>query len=95
MGKYQYSRQTADGQVRAVPGFLHSITIAPTTATPTPGVLTVYDSTTEAGNIVFRGWVFATDPSKTLSLNVSCHTGIYVGYDAALDDVSVTVAHGE
>ena len=94
MAKYQYSRHTADGQVRATPGFVHSVSIAPTTATPTAGLITVYDSLSETGTIVYSEWVFATTPGHTILLDVYCHTGLYVGY-TTVANVSCTVAHGE
>ena len=93
MSKVYYSRKTADGQVKAKEGFLHTVSIAPTTATPTAGLLSIYDSTTEAGTVVFSEWVFATTPGHTITLDVFCFNGIYVGYDATLANVSVTVSY--
>jgi hypothetical protein len=92
MSKTRYSRKTADGQVAAKNVFLHAVSIAPTTATPTAGLLSIYDSTTEAGTVVFSEWIFATTPGHTIILDVFCDTGIYVGYDATLANVSVTVS---
>lgn len=93
MSKTYYSRKTADGQVKDKAGYLHAVTIAPTTATPTAGLLSIYDSTTETGTVVYSEWVFATTPGHTIPLNVFCHNGIYVGYDATLANVSVTVSY--
>ena len=70
---------------------LHTITIAPTTATPTAGLLTVYDSTTETGTAVYSEWVFATTPGHTITLDCDMRTGIYVGYDGTLANASCTV----
>ena len=92
-GPYSYSRKTADGQVKATAGFIHTISIAPTTATPTAGLVTIYDSASETGTVIFSEWVFATTPGHTITLDVTCGTGIYVGYDATLANVSVTVAY--
>ena len=89
----QYTRVTADGQVRSVKGRLHTISIAPTTATPTAGLLSVYDSLTETGTVVYSEWVFATTPGHTIVIDCDVQIGIYVGYDATLDDVSCTVTH--
>ena len=93
MSKVRYSRKTDDGQVSATPAFLHTVSIAPTTATPTTGLLSVYDNAAETGTVVFSTWVFATDPAKTITLDVQCDNGIYVGYDATLANVSVTVGY--
>ena len=90
---YSLARVTADGQVKASAGFIHSITIAPTTATPTAGLLTIYDSLTETGTVVYSEWVFATTPGHTVTLDVPTATGIFVGYDATLANVSVTVSY--
>lgn len=90
---YEYSRKTADGQVASRISTLHTVTIAPTTATPTAGLLTIYDSTAESGTAVFSEWVFATTPAHTVILDVCCRNGIYVGFDATLANVSCTVAY--
>lgn len=92
-GPYLASRKTADGQVKAAAGFVHTITIAPLTATPTAGLLTVYDSLTETGTVIYSEWVFATTPGHTVTLDVPCGTGIYVGFDATLANVGVTLAY--
>jgi hypothetical protein len=93
MSKTRYSRKTADGQVSATPAFLHTVSIAPITATPTAGLVTIYDNAAETGTAVFSEWVFATTPGHTITLDVQCDNGIYVGYDAALANVSVTVGY--
>ena len=72
---------------------LDSISIAPLTATPTAGLLTIYDSTSESGTVVYKEWVFATTPGHTIDLDVLCRTGIYVGFDGTLANVGVTVAY--
>lgn len=91
--RFLYSRKTADGQVKASAGFVHTVTISPTTATPTAGLLTIYDNTAESGTIIFSEWVAATTPAHTVILNVTAGTGIYVGYDATLANVSCTVSY--
>jgi hypothetical protein len=89
----QYTRVTADALVRSGGGNLNTISIAPTTATPTAGLLTVYDSLTETGTIIYSEWVFATTNGHSVNLDCVIRTGIYVGYDATLANVSVTVTH--
>lgn len=91
--RYSYSRKTADGQVKATAGFVHSVTISPLTASPTAGLLTIYDNTSETGTVIFSEWVFATTPAHTVILNVPCSTGIYVGFDGTLANVAATVAY--
>lgn len=93
MAKYRYSRKTADGQVKASPGFLHTVTVAPLTATPTAGLLSIYDSATESGAVVYSEWVFATAVGHSITLDVYCDKGIYVGFDGTLANVSVTVGY--
>jgi hypothetical protein len=93
MSKVRYSRHTADGQVKAKAGFIHTVSIAPTTATPTAGLLSIYDSASETGTVVYSEWVFATTPGHTIILDVFCDNGIYVGYDATLANASVTVGY--
>jgi len=91
--RYSYARVTADGQVKASAGFIHTVTLSPTTATPTAGLVTIYDNTAGSGTIVFSEWFFATDVAHTVILDVSCATGIYVEYDAAVTNMSVTVSY--
>lgn len=92
---YEYSRKTADGLVYSGLCNLHTVSIAPTTATPTAGLLTIYDNTAESGTIVYSEWVFATTPGHTITLDVVCRTGIYVSYDGTLANASCTVAYGK
>lgn len=93
MSKVRYSRKTADGQVKSSAGFIHTVSIAPTTATPTAGLLSIYDNAAETGTVVFSEWVFATTPGHSVILDVFCDNGIYVGFDGTLANVSVTVAY--
>jgi hypothetical protein len=89
----QVTRITSEGLIRTGAGILHTISIAPTTATPTAGLLTVYDNTAESGTAIFSEWVFATTPGHTITLDCNVNIGIYVGYDATLANASVTVTH--
>lgn len=92
-GPYSYSRKTADGQVKATAGFVHTVTVSPLTATPTAGLLTIYDSASETGTAIYSEWIFATTPGHTVTLDVPCATGIYCGFDATLANVAVTVSY--
>lgn len=90
---YEYSRKTADGTVATGLNVLHTVSIAPTTATPTAGLVTIYDGTSSSGTPVYSEWVFATTPGHTITLDTVCRAGIHVEYDGTLANVSVTVAY--
>ena len=92
-GPYLLGRATADAQIKATAGFVHTVSIAPLTATPTAGLMTIYDSATETGTVIYAEWVFATDVGHTITLDVPAGTGIYVGFDATLANVQVTVSY--
>lgn len=91
--RYSAGVATADTQIKATAGFVHTVSIAPLTATPTAGLLTIYDSAAESGTVVYKEWIFATTPGHTVTLDVSCATGIYVGFDATLANVHVAVSY--
>lgn len=96
MSNKRYSRATADKQIKAGPGVIHAVSISPLTATPTAGLLTIYDSLSETGNIVYAEWVFATTPGHAVDLGgASCDTGIYVGFDGTLANVACTVVYSD
>ncbi len=86
----EVTRVTADALVRTGNGKLHTISIAPTTATPTAGLLSVYDNTAESGTIIFSEWVFATTPGHTIILDAVCRNGVFVGFDGTLANIAVT-----
>lgn len=89
----KHSRKTGDSQVKATGGFLHAVTISPTTATPTAGLLTIYNDTAETGTVLYTEWVFATAPGHTVILDVPFSTGLYCGFDGTLANVSVTFSY--
>lgn len=88
----EVTRVTADGLVATGTGVIEYIAIAPTTATPTAGLVTIYDSTSETGTILYSEWVFATTPGHYIELCGIYRNGIYVGYDGSLANVSVSIA---
>lgn len=90
---YSSSRVNADGQIKGSAGFVHTVSIAPLTATPTAGLLTIYDSLTETGTILYSEWIFASTPGHTVILDAPAGTGIFVGFDATLANVQVTVSY--
>jgi hypothetical protein len=54
--QYSYSRKTADGQVKASAGFVHTVTFS-ATGTVTAGVITLYDATSETGTVLWSGTI--------------------------------------
>ena len=90
---YTPGRVTADGQIKGSAGFIHTVTLAPLTATPTAGLITIYDSLTETGTVLYAEWFFATDQGHTITLDIAAGTGIYVGYDATAANIQVTVSY--
>lgn len=91
-GPFTVTRATGDLQIKGSAGFVHTVSVAATTATPTAGLLTIYDSTTEAGTAIYSEWIFATDVGHTILLDARVANGIFVGYDATLANVSVAVS---
>ena len=77
-----YSHVTADTQVKGSSGILHIVTINNVTGN---GTITIYDSVTEAGTVIAAITVTTTSSFPvTLTYNVICSTGIYVGFDGAV-----------
>lgn len=90
--QYSYSRKTADGQVKATAGFIHTVTFS-ATGTVTAGVITIYDSASESGTVVWSGTIQVGLNPTTIVLDVVCGTGIYVGYDGTIANVATTVSY--
>lgn len=90
--RYTNGRVTADGQIKSGAGFIHKVTFAATGAV-TAGVITIYDSLTETGTIIWSGTIQVALNPVTIHLNVPTGTGIYVGYDGTIANVSTTVAY--
>jgi len=91
--RFTRGRATADASIVSGSGFLHTITISPLTATPTAGLLTVYDNTAESGTVIYSEWVFATAVGHTVTIDATFGTGLYVGFDATLANVACVVAY--
>lgn len=89
---YTVGRVTADGQIKASSGFIHSITFA-ATGTVTAGVITVYANTAESGTIAWSGTIQVALNPTTIILDVEVGTGIYVGYDGTIANVSTSVSY--
>lgn len=92
--QFSYSRNTADGQVKATAGFLHSVIVTPTAATSTAGVITIYDSAAESGTVILTVNIATNNATNyVFPLDVVCGTGIYIGYDGTVTNHAVTVAY--
>ncbi len=90
---YSVAQATADAQVKGSPGVIHTITVAPT-GSVVAGVLTIYNSLTETGTILFRVSLPATTFTPfTITLDATASVGIYVGFDGTLSNVGVTVTY--
>jgi len=91
---YSYSAvATADVQVKASAGYLHSVTISCNDAAPTAGSIIIYDNTAESGTQVFNH-TFTTTPFVpfTVILDYTMATGIYIGF-TTVNDVNVSCAY--
>lgn len=84
---------TADAQVKAGAGFLHSITFSCNDAAPTAGSIIVYDSLTETGTQIFNH-TFTTTPFVPFTVFFDCifATGLYLGFTTTAD-VNVSVSY--
>ena len=90
---WPYTHVTADAQVKAGPGVLHSVVLNGLT---TAGDVTIYDSLTEAGTVIA---ILHLDVTTSLSVqpitflyDLKFTTGLYFGYDGALA-ADLTVMH--
>lgn len=86
-------RRTTEGVAVSAPGLLHTVSVSGLTASPTAGLLTIYDNTAESGTVLYSEWVFATVVGHTITLDSQITTGVYIGFDAALANISVTVTY--
>jgi hypothetical protein len=90
--RYNYTRLVADYSVKAGTGLLHSLTFACADSTPTAGSIVVYDSLTEAGDIIYSE-TFDTTPFRGFSviLDVVFTNGLYIGFTTTAD-IGVTAS---
>lgn len=84
---------TADTLVKTGGGKLHTLTFSCNDAAPTAGSIIVYDSTTEAGTIIYSE-TFTTTAFRGYSvvLDVRFENGLYVGFTTTAD-VNCTVSY--
>ena len=83
-------RTLASLQAKAGAGLLHTLIVSPLTATPTAGLLTIYDSLTATGTVLYSEWVSAGVLPHTLALDSAFLIGLFIGFDGTLANVSVT-----
>lgn len=91
--RFSRSYTTADTQIKAGSGFIHTVTFAQTDAAPTAGSIIIYDSLTETGTIIYSE-TFDTTVFRGYSvvLDVSFATGLYIGFTTTAD-VGVTISY--
>ena len=91
--RFSYSNVSADAQIKAGAGFLHTLTFAQIDAAPTAGTIIVYDSLTEANTIIFSStWTTAIFYPTTVTIDASFATGLYIGFTTTAD-IGVTVSY--
>lgn len=84
--RYTPTNVTADTQIKAGAGFLHTLTFSPNDAAPTAGSIIVYDSLTETGTILFSVTFTTTWFAPfTVIIDGSFSTGLYVGFTTTAD----------
>lgn len=91
-GPYTIGRATADTQIKATAGFIHTVSISPS-GSVTAGVLTIYDSAAESGTVLaVYSLPVTTFTPFSVTFDCVCATGIFVGFDATLANVSASVS---
>lgn len=90
---YTYFRKTADGQIMSGGGYLLSVNIARTGSVATAGVLTIYDSASETGTVIYSEYIDTDTKPHTIPIKSNVASGIYVGFDATLAGIQVSGAY--
>ena len=90
---YLYKQMLADTLVKGSPGRLRAIHVSQNDAAPTAGTITVYDSVSEAGAVIWT-WTLTTAVFLPFSVlfDIDFTVGLYVGF-ATTADVSVTATY--
>lgn len=74
-------------------GDLYTVTFS-ATGTVTAGVITLYDSVTEANTVIWSGTLqVALNPVSVNFNGLRFSTGLYVGYDGTIANVATTVVY--
>lgn len=94
-GQFSYSgNKTADTQVKASAGYVHSLVCIGTDAAATAGTIILYDNTAESGTVVLSWAVQAAAYAQPVvfPLDVLMTTGIYLGFTTT-NDIACTVSY--
>lgn len=89
---WDYKRLTGDGLVKTGVGSVHTVVFS-ATGSVTAGVITLYDSTTETGTIIWSGTIQTGPNPVSITLDAAFSTGLYVGYDGTIANVATTVTY--
>lgn len=91
---FDYAHCTADTQVCAHAGVLHTVTInGPAT---TAGKITLYDSLTETGTVIAVISVGLKSESQGIScliFDTKFSTGLYAGFDGTIAGADITISY--
>lgn len=80
------------GLVKTGTGFLHTVTLSQSDAAPTAGNITIYDSLTPSGKVLFtHTQTTAVFMPVSVTLDVPFDLGMYMAFVPA--DVSVTLSY--
>lgn len=84
--RFSVTKLTADGQVKAGAGVLHSLTFTTDDAAPTAGTIVVYDSLTETGTQIYEENITTTAfKGYSVILDANFSTGLYIGFTTTAD----------
>lgn len=78
---HAHNSVTGDEQILSAAGKLHTVSVHDIT---TGGTLTIYDNTAETGTVIATLALAAGEGFVTLHYDVSCASGLYMGYDSNL-----------
>lgn len=92
--RYQGLNITGNTQIKGAPGFVHSISFGqPTSAAPTAGVLTIYDSLSATGTIKYQHYFPNSQLApNTIFLDQVFTTGIYASF-VTLAGLNVSISY--
>lgn len=91
--RYSALRLTAAGAAKVGAGVAHTISIAGTIAAPTAGLLSIYDSLSATGTVLYSEWVPAGVLAHTITLDAAFALGLFIGFDGTLANVAVTTSY--
>lgn len=89
--RFTTTRVSADAQIKGSAGFVHTVTFS-ASGTVTAGIITIYDSLTESGTVKWSGTIQVGTAPVTIIIDGLFPTGIYVGYDGTIANVSTSVS---